>query len=181
VARVKWIWGVRGQQGLGVREGARGGGGGGEYVCERGGSERGGGGGGVYSESYARGARFLTRWDQHAVAQPALTRRRRRRRRRRSLLRIIHARGARRRRSLFRIVHAVGAIPGGGGVYLESYTREARFLTRWSVVLLMRYLGIVWGPGYPREQVGALRPPIVSKGRPGRPSSNPRINLGQPS
>ena len=30
----------------------------------------------------------------------------------------------------------------------------------------MRYLGIVWGPGYPREQVGALRPPIVSKGRP---------------
>ena len=55
------------------------------------------------------------------------------------------------------------------------------WLVGWCVVLLMRYLGIVWGPGYPREQVGALRPPIVSKGRPGRPSSNPRINLGQPS
>ena len=38
-------------------------------VCER---ERGGGGGvggGFFSESYTRGARFLTRWDQHAVAQ----------------------------------------------------------------------------------------------------------------
>jgi hypothetical protein len=31
----------------------------------------------------------------------------------------------------------------------------------------MRYLGIVWGPGYPREQVGAVLPPIFSKGRPG--------------
>ena len=58
---------------------------------------------------------------------------------------------------------------------------DAIFGHRWCVVLLKRYLGIVWGPGYPREQVGALRPPIVSKGRPGRPSSNPRINLGQPS
>jgi len=29
----------------------------------------GGGGGGVYLESYTREARFLTRWDQHAVAQ----------------------------------------------------------------------------------------------------------------
>ena len=28
----------------------------------------GGGGGGVYLESYTREARFLTRWDQHAVA-----------------------------------------------------------------------------------------------------------------
>ena len=28
----------------------------------------GGGGGGVYLESYAREARFLTRWDRHAVA-----------------------------------------------------------------------------------------------------------------
>ena len=27
------------------------------------------GGGGVYLESYTREARFLTRWDQHAVAQ----------------------------------------------------------------------------------------------------------------
>jgi hypothetical protein len=26
-------------------------------------------GGGVYLESYTRKARFLTRWDQHAVAQ----------------------------------------------------------------------------------------------------------------
>ena len=34
----------------------------------------------------------------------------------------------------------------------------------WCVVLLMRYLGIVWGPGYPREQVGALRPPKCFKG-----------------
>ena len=24
----------------------------------------------------------------------------------------------------------------------------------WCVVLLMRYLGIVWGPGYPHQQVG---------------------------
>ena len=30
----------------------------------------GGGGGGGYLESYARGARLLTRWDQHVVAQP---------------------------------------------------------------------------------------------------------------
>ena len=30
------------------------------------------------------------------------------------------------------------------------------------VVLLMRYLGIVWGPRYPREQVGALRPAAFS-------------------
>ena len=29
----------------------------------------GGGGGEVYLESYTREARFLTRWDQHAVAQ----------------------------------------------------------------------------------------------------------------
>jgi hypothetical protein len=28
----------------------------------------------------------------------------------------------------------------------------------WCVVLLMRYLGIVWGTGYPREQVGAVPP-----------------------
>jgi hypothetical protein len=28
----------------------------------------------------------------------------------------------------------------------------------------MRYLGMVWGPGYPREQVGAVLPPIVSEG-----------------
>ena len=34
---------------------------------ERGGGG-GGGGGGVYVESYTREARFLTRWDQHAVA-----------------------------------------------------------------------------------------------------------------
>ena len=27
------------------------------------------GGGGVYSDSYTSEARFLTRWDQHAVAQ----------------------------------------------------------------------------------------------------------------
>ena len=29
----------------------------------------------------------------------------------------------------------------------------------WCVVLLIRYLGIVWGPGYPREQVGKPSPP----------------------
>ena len=29
----------------------------------------GGGGGGVYLESYTREARFLTRWDQHAVEE----------------------------------------------------------------------------------------------------------------
>ena len=38
------------------------------YILERGGGG-GGGGGGVYLESYTREARFLTRWDQHAVAQ----------------------------------------------------------------------------------------------------------------
>ena len=32
-------------------------------------AHEGGGGGGVYLESYTREARFLTRWDQHAVAQ----------------------------------------------------------------------------------------------------------------
>ena len=37
----------------------------------------------------------------------------------------------------------------------------------WCIVLLMRYLGIVWGPGYPREHVGAVLPPNFSKGRPG--------------
>ena len=37
----------------------------------------------------------------------------------------------------------------------------------WCVVLLMRYLGIVWGQGYPREQVGAVLAPSVSEGRPG--------------
>ena len=35
------------------------------------------------------------------------------------------------------------------------------------VVLLMRYLGIVKGPGYPREQVGAVPPPNFSEARPG--------------
>jgi len=49
-------------------------------------------------ESYTRKARFLTRWDQHAVAQRRLSgrrrwMRRRRRRRRRSLFRIVHTRG----------------------------------------------------------------------------------------
>ena len=37
----------------------------------------------------------------------------------------------------------------------------------WYDVLLMRYSGIVWGPGYPREQVGAVLPPNFSEGRPG--------------
>ena len=37
-----------------------------------GGKGKGGGGGGVYLESYTREARFLTRWDQHAVAQRRL-------------------------------------------------------------------------------------------------------------
>ena len=32
---------------------------------------------------------------------------------------------------------------------------------------LMRYLGNVWGPGYHREQVGAVLPPNFSEGRPG--------------
>ena len=64
---------------------------------------------------------------------------------------------------------------------IPGFTEENAVVAGWCVVLLKRYLGIVWGPGYPREQVGALRPPIVPKGRPGRPSSNPRINLGQPS
>ena len=31
----------------------------------------------------------------------------------------------------------------------------------------MRYLVIVWGPGYPREEVGAVLPPNFSEGRPG--------------
>ena len=49
----------------------------------RGGRGRGGGGGGegVYLESYTREARFLTRWDQHAVL----------RRRRRCLLPVVTA------------------------------------------------------------------------------------------
>ena len=42
----------------------------GVHMCTLGGferaGERGAGGGGVYSESYTRGARFLTRWGQHA-------------------------------------------------------------------------------------------------------------------
>ena len=33
--------------------------------------------------------------------------------------------------------------------------------------LLMRYPGIVWGAGYPREQVGVVLPPDLSEGRPG--------------
>ena len=41
------------------------------HINETGGSG-GGGGGGVYSESYIR-RRFLTRWDQHAVAQRGAT------------------------------------------------------------------------------------------------------------
>ena len=35
----------------------------------------------------------------------------------------------------------------------------------WCVVLLMRYLGVVWGPGYPRKHVGAVLPPNFSEGR----------------
>ena len=86
--------------------------------------------------------------------------RRRRRRRRRSLLRIVHARGAipnemgsarcratpalnqsadETRTPASRCLPStcpcrlppLGLGGGGGGVYLESYTREARFLTRW--------------------------------------------------
>ena len=32
-----------------------------------------------------------------------------------------------------------------------------------ALVLLMRYLDIVWGPGYPREQVGAVFCPIFQR------------------
>ena len=52
-----WTRSAGAEQGGG--SGSRGGGGG-------------GGGGGVYSDLYTRGARFLTRWDQHAVAQRRL-------------------------------------------------------------------------------------------------------------
>ena len=60
-------------------------------------------------------------------------------------------------------------IQNAGLVFIESQRgRKKETGSGWCVVLLMRYLGIVWHPGYPREQVGALRPPIVSKGRPGQ-------------
>ena len=57
---------VRVQEGLGLGFGSR-------YrgdkgLCKRGG-DGGEGGGGVYLESYTREARFLTGWEQHAVAQ----------------------------------------------------------------------------------------------------------------
>ena len=39
---------------------------------------------------------------------------------------------------------------------------EVRCFIGWCVVLLMRYLGIVWGQGYPREQVVAVPPPLSS-------------------
>ena len=37
-------------------------------------------------------------------------------------------------------------------------------------ILLMRYLGIVWGPGYPREQVGPFFLPIFQRGARAGPS-----------
>ena len=33
--------------------------------------------------------------------------------------------------------------------------------------LLMRCVGLALGPGYPREQIGAVPSPIFSEGRPG--------------
>jgi hypothetical protein len=42
-----------------------------------------------------------------------------------------------------------------------SVTRLLSFDCGWFVVLLMRYLGIGWGLGYPREQVGAVLPSLV--------------------
>ena len=66
---------------------------------------------------------------------------------------------------------------GEGGVLLEAQL----FDCGWCVVLLMRYLGIVWGPGYPREQVGAVLPPIFQGGARAGPSSNPRNCLRRSS
>ena len=49
----------------------------------------------------------------------------------------------------------------------------------WCVVLLMRCLGIVWGPGYPREHVwGPFFPPIFQRCVPASLPSNSRKCLG---
>ena len=70
-----------------------------------------------------------------------------------------------------------------GGAQGERGVRPRRryrsdLIVAGALFLLMRYLGIVWGPGYPREQVGAVLPPTFQRGARAGPSSNSRNCLG---
>ena len=63
------------------------------------------------------------------------------------------------------------------GIFTE-FVRLNKFDTDgWCVVLLMRYLGIVCSPGYPREP-GPFLPPIFQRCARASPFSNPRNYMG---
>ena len=50
------------------------------------------------------------------------------------------------------------------GIFYCRIIKKGKHHCGWCVVLLMRYLGILWGLGYPSEQVGAVLPPKFSEG-----------------
>ena len=51
--------------------------------------------------------------------------------------------------------------------FVEPLIIQPLFHCGWCVVALMRYLGIVWGCGYPRERVGGALSPKCFRGAPG--------------